>query len=352
MSQENSLYKNKERDVISSFAKEILKKNNVYDIAEKLVSKEELVKTDILRLCSTQTPILSKLSELKGVKAEETRLRPLLLLEVSKILEENSAEEVSRILVEKIEKIDQQIKINRSIFLALDRWHGSFDSKKLVEAISIFSEMLSNKNLQNSFVGLAPSSEEILKCLKINSKEDFSTEQTNLIKSFLESINQFGARRIEGGLTLEIHRIAQDVGYSLAIAQDVGSSWFSTKNSQERNDQLKENFVNNLSNIRDKFEGKGLEVWIPWSSNTGEFPAGAHILHCISLAFLFLNRVRYIRAPLSSVDIKLADLSRRFGANDFGFAAIDENTLSKLGISRLSELNKISNISFNYKWTS
>lgn len=95
-----------------------------------------------------------------------------------------------------------------------------------------------------------------------------------------------------------------------------------------------------IRNLQDKTEG--FTAFIPWtfapfegykSDNNGLFNTTAHdYLKILSISRLVLDNIPNIQASWVTQDLKTAQLSLRFGANDFGGTMLEENVVKAAGV--------------------
>lgn len=105
-----------------------------------------------------------------------------------------------------------------------------------------------------------------------------------------------------------------------------------------------EDIIEHLDSIRELQDRTGgFTAFIPWSFQPGntELSRGARYartsavdyLRVLSLSRLYLDNVDNIQASWVTQGLKLAQVSLRFGANDFGSTMIEENVVASTGVS-------------------
>jgi cyclic dehypoxanthinyl futalosine synthase len=114
-----------------------------------------------------------------------------------------------------------------------------------------------------------------------------------------------------------------------------------------------EDIITHLSAVRDLQDRTGgFTAFIPWSFQPGNTALGAQgrgkkvkpitvssaataveYLRVLALSRLYLDNIPNIQASWVTQGIKLAQVSLRFGANDFGSTMIEENVVASTGVS-------------------
>ncbi len=105
-----------------------------------------------------------------------------------------------------------------------------------------------------------------------------------------------------------------------------------------------EDIIEHLDSIRELQDRTGgFTAFIPWSFQPGntELSRGARYartsavdyLRVLSLSRLYLDNVDNVQASWVTQGLKLAQVSLRFGANDFGSTMIEENVVASTGVS-------------------
>jgi hypothetical protein len=335
---------------LGEFAYSCFLSENLLDIADLVINGEALTLTQLDNLANTvPLPLLAKLAEVVSKQTEPkeltTTVRPVAFLPLASLLEQGGKEIAIETGKRYLSKLNSSLSLEASLTLAIDRWTGEF---AIDELLSVLYQLTASNKYYSNVLPLGPSTTE-LKLLLTDARESKSTR----LEDVFTILRDYGVTSIEGGSDFDLHLLAADKGFSLSIGHNLtnSSSASSAKNfvngSQFKHNKFSTEFLDQLFFIRQTLVPTGLvEVWFPWSSckldngaaDEGKEPLGEQFVRAIMLGRLILPRVKYIRAPLSLLGLKVAQLALAFGANDLGFAAVDSNTANSLGIARISEI--------------
>lgn len=317
----------------SSFAQKCFVQLGLQELAEQVVSGEVLSRDQAVHLARVATlPVLGKMIELRehhvlsqGAGPREVKIRPVFFLPLAELIETLGVGDAVAAGSERLEQLQADITVSQQLSLAIDRWQGQFELDVLLGALT---ELTDRHKLYPVNVSTAEL-EDLGRVL--------GAESLKGVEQVLEHLWRRGYKVIEGGADIATQSLAAKKGFLLRTGQRVASS-----------DAELFRFVEELYALREALVASGRwEVWFPWTSAvldrqlSAGSPLGVQLLKTIALGRLLLPEVRYIRAPLSLLGIKVAQVATHFGANDLGFATVDENSAEVLGIMRLSEVEEI-----------
>lgn len=344
----------------SRFTELAFEKAAVVDIAQNLLDRRPLSFLQVEHLVNNvEPPVLAKLVEIvhSVTDVSGVRLRPLIFVPLAKILEQHGKDKALDIALLRINSVARGLSVNlSSVFIAIDRWHGNFERDELLEVIYA---ALSQSALAEILICVGPSTSQLLKLEGNVSGEEDRLSRLDII---LANLRMVGIGSIEGGSDIEIHLLAAARGFSLSFGQEVRrlASMRSLGRGQDKAGKqagFDNSFADCLLAISDKlaFTGK-LNTWYPWAKNCvdsfcldGGCVLGVQLLRAVALGRLLLPNISHVRAPLSLFGVKMAHVALSFGANDFGYAALDAETADLLGISRMSDCVDVINAQEVYK---
>lgn len=310
--------------MISTFALNQLQEANLGTLAYKLRNQNPLDQKDLFQLANIKS--LAFLSTLASIITQDSNskgphLRFIYFLPLAALLEKFGKENVINHCCKRLLKIDLKFNSNQPICLAIDRWKGKF---KINDLLFILNQITSNNAFRNNFIPLGPSTSELK-----NIMQNYEVSIENLLETFF----QHEIKSIEGGSDLEIHQKALAKAFSITISHPI-----LLNNQQDFSNQLINDLynINNLLGSNPKFL-----TWFPWSPSLTKDPQ--LILKSIALGRILLPKTQYIRSSLSILGPILPQVTLHFGANDLGFAAIDNSTANSLGLVKLSETQLFDN---------
>jgi cyclic dehypoxanthinyl futalosine synthase len=150
-------------------------------------------------------------------------------------------------------------------------------------------------------------------------------------------------RKIKSGAWLEVMEEAHKIGMRTTATMMFGSL------------EGPEDIVEHLDLIRSLQDRTGgFTAFIPWTfqplnteigdqSSEIQVATGVDYLRVLAISRLYLDNIRNVQASWVTQGIKIAQLSLRFGANDFGSTMIEENVVKAAGVSYRVSLSDIIN---------
>jgi len=286
------------------------------------------------RLLLLPLPLLGALANLQPRSEVRARLRPLIFSPVQKSLAEN------RTLPEIASEIRTAIHHARSFFgpytplsLAVDDWHSG-DFSSLLEVLT----ELSHEDLNI----LGPSTSEIK--LIAHRVYSVSDPEVSVPTDIFEQLSKAGIKNIEGGGDLRVHLAAAERGFQLTYTHNLVRTRLlssSTPGKGASSTQYHtDSFLSEIYALRKALlPNKGVDTWALWSSwlldssiPQPDAPLGLEVLRALLLARLLLPEIKWIRAPLSLVGMRLGEIAAEFGISDFGFVAVDAESAKRLGL--------------------
>ena len=149
-----------------------------------------------------------------------------------------------------------------------------------------------------------------------------------------------GFRKDRSHEWLEVHRIAHDLGMRTTATMMYGH----VETNAHR--------VEHLQKIRDlQDETDGFTAFITWNFQPDETDLGADVdrwngmkatgfdhLRTVAIARLFLDNIENLQASWVTQGPKIAQVSLRYGVNDFGSTMLEENVVSAAGTSHTNEM--------------
>lgn len=326
------------QDDLLSFSEKSLERYGFLLILERLRRAEALLCSEVQILWQEASPAVL-LSLVKALRSSlqtvlTPRLRPVLFIPLSELIAQEGAVRAFRLARDRLLCADAESGLWREkISLAIDSWTSEVS---LNEVLTQCVQLTKSPRLRNRFIPLGPSTSELRELLH-------PSRQTTLGAIFRQ-LKSHGLKSIEGGTDFELHRLAAEAGFVVNIGQEL---ILRTAPHGSGARIAPPQFCEGLHYLREKLvPSKALETWFPWcpkllSPQGVDSGGGIEVLRAISLARLALPTVRHIRAPLSLLGKQLAQLAPEFGANDFGFAAIDSDSAKMLGVLKMSEARTI-----------
>ena len=297
--------------------------------AEKIAAGVPLDRDDAERLYQSRLPLLAKLVELvsppretlQGVGADFVVLCPL-----ASLLEEHALDAAVARAKDMLQETIAALPRPLPLRLALDRWRGTFRRVDLLEALrSILAEIRAPVSL----APLGPTASEFESWL--DEAPEVSPE--TMAASFGE-IRAAGALQIESHGRLDLCRLAAECGLGVAFGQPLRSGG---------------EFPRELMAAREGLAGTGR--WFAWypqlgkrldhSSLEGDEVSGWEVLKAIAVARLVLPRAVEIRAPLTTLGAKVAQVALDFGATHLGPVAADARTAAELRLPELETFDEV-----------
>lgn len=320
-------------EAIGPLAYEEIKARDLLVVAAKLQHQLELTDSEKSYLAEVESlPLLGKLVELKCGPLSQVTLRPLALLPVTALIQKEPQRTAIEKLLERTRTLLTETALTEPLSIALDSWVGAVNFERRLELLARIGEtFITEKSI--SFVG--PSSGEILEILN---QEKLEASLDN-IGQLLEQLAALKIHSVQGGFDLTVHQAALNHGFSVCVGQPIeaqGLNW-------------SKNFLTRLSKVATlQSSYAGQITWFPWAPYVMDGPESSgplafDVLRSISLARLLLPPETHIRAPLSLLGPKLSHVALGFGANDLGFAAVDELSAKMLGVRLLSEVETLIN---------
>ncbi len=280
-------------------------------------------------------------------------IRPVFLLPLAEWAEESGLSVARKRANEALETVDRQLKLNSSLFIALDRWSGRFRSDDFFATVS---SVIEQPQLQHRLVVVGPSTVEISSVLHEELREKLNNRD-EWLSLYLSALRSHKIESLDGGSDLELHIFAAMRGMRVSIGHDISqyveAAVYAPITADYKEEHfyrvLEERFILELVDIRNRLATTGnLRTWFPWFRSalqrfhrTSDQAFGAPLLREIAFARMLLPEAHFVRAPVSLFGKNLAHLAVMFGANDLRFTAVDAVTARTLDIPRLSEVTRM-----------
>ena len=300
------------------------------EIADRIQKRLQLSVADAQTLSQAPFAALAALAE-GANRIEQARLKPLFYVPIGSILQQSgSSKKALQTLADRTDAVLSHCG-GENLSLAIDEWGDSNSFPKILETLVAFCEIK-----PEALEILGPSTADLRKLAPAENDETGS----HFTPDFFSSLKSAGVDTIEGGSNRALHSLAAKNGFRLAVAQNLVRTRLAVQSSTASN----EGFLQELYAVREELvPSRKLETWFPWSSavlDTGlpkaDTPLGFEFLRALLLGRLLLPEVPYIRASVSLVGIRLAELAYSFGANDFGYVSADAETAERLGLIPMS----------------
>ena len=310
---------------------------------------EEIGEEHLPRLASAPLPVLVRLVEEAfsasnlGYPPKPT-IRPVTILRIASRLEAGQSPE--KISAQIREHVLSRIEENQAFLplsIACDRWS---EWSALPVELEILRKLISDSALTRTLHLIGPSSAEIQ-----------ALTATASVEAIFQLFESYGILSIDGGSHIDVHEVAARKKFSVTYGQDLSdliessvvNHTISNRTLRPLTSPLEERLCLELLVLKRRVGALGrLRVWFPWFrsavsrfSNIGDQALGIPILRAIALARILLPQEVRIRAPISALGKHLGELSMLCGADDFGYAAVDRETATALGISLMSEVQPL-----------
>lgn len=333
---------------LESFAAKLMQEERCLAAAEKIAADEPLCEEDVLALMQASLPVLAKLIEWYYRRHPRLRvgIHPVSCLPLCSLLEMRGMEGALRMALDQLDILGRTLAEGTSVKIIIDKWTTNLGIERLIDLI----ERLLRRNscgLQISIIG--PSTAEmkqlLLKKTLVGSPPEEVTDLLRLLKNA-------GISSIDGGGDVEMHLKAAALGLSVSVAQRV------TNHTEERPESANSThsthledlaFVEKLMSLRKLLlPTEKFTAWSPWSPSVldtpetkPQRPLALHLLRAISAGRLVLSEIEQIRAPACLLGARVAEIALHFGANDLGYAAIDQKSGRLLGLPLYSEISHL-----------
>lgn len=334
----------------SVFAARLFERCGALQVAEKVLCQERLGLSEVRRLARLPLPFLAKLIELRfpDRALSSPLIRPLTVIPLASLIETKGLLSARRQAAERIQCLDENLSFHCPVYLAIDRWHGQFSADELLDTLA---QIVGDDSMKHRFIPFGPSTGELK---QIFGAATPTKPLENPGEEFFAGLRRVGVSAIEGGGDLELHSLAARHGLNVCIGQLIPSSdsrnEIDTANREFTRDiRWIDGFLQRIFSLSDRILPLGrCLAWFPRSASRLDSPAqetdsalGLQLLVAIALGRLLMPEVPHIRAPLAIFGIKAAHLALFFGANDLGFAAVDADTATTLGLPRFTEVENI-----------
>lgn len=297
-------------------------------VAERILDRHPLSSKDIeALLVRAPLPVLMKLVELKGVPENVRSPQPLLVLPLSTWVAESGAEDAR----EKADKmIAQFAAVQPRIVLDL------LSASESHFAVMSVAGSLMQKNAQHVFVG--PTVDELISwVLAMPSRDPQGRLKTPQLEEVLSEIKRLGLHRLRPCSVVEVAPTVQAAGFPLSILTNL-------LEFESSGDLARE-----LFRVHELSLEQSLEVWMPGFETRDPRPrAGAEravreqqLLRLLAVGALTLSKVPFFRASSRYFSIDALRMASRFGANDFGFGAVNVLSARLLKIESYDTLRKV-----------
>lgn len=340
--------------VLTPFVRNALQRFGALSIAEQILSGTPLTLADAEHLAQhAPLPVLGKLVQLLPARFEHftVRLRPVFHLPIAAVLEQGGEEGAALFATQRLQALESDLQLNTPIVIAIDRWSGKFRTEQLLGTLQHLAQRAPS-NLR--FTILGPSTVDLSVVLEQAQADERG--DLGLLDDTLAGLRRISVHSLEGGSDLDMHQRACAQDMRVTISQELSVDYpderdgrFRTRSREEigRTDLSRE-FLQELFLIRRHILPSGLlTCWFPWTptlldeTRGNALPLAVQVLRAMAIGRLVLPEVPYIRAPLSALGLKVAQVGLEYGANDLGFAAVDAETEAALGVARLSEAVQI-----------
>ena len=322
------------RESSGEFAFAQFQRTGVRPLAEKIHEGLPLAEDDAFRLGSLPLPLLLSLVALQQERLEPPRLRTVACLPLAKQLEQYGTHEAFRIGTAVLDALDRPETAVDCLYLTVDRWTGTFSPTTLID---ILVRLTARPFRYLNVALLGPSTAEV----KSFYTEKKAGDQGIHPAAFLARLKAAGIAGLEGGSDLEIHSLALEQHLQVNVALKVA-----THAKDQDATQRFATFVTSLFAIRDILGAHPdcRSIFLLTSSvldspsKSGTEPLAAEVLSLLAVARLTVPNIPYVGAPYCLLGAATSALARSFGANDFGFCAVDSQTAALLGIPRNHEM--------------
>jgi len=339
----------------SRFVSQQLEQSGALILSEKLLSLSALDSGDLEILSRLSLPLLGKLVELTEMDLvqKKIKIQPAIFFPLAKLLETQSRNEIIEIFRTRILELKKDNTLPDSCLLVVDNWIGDFELSSFLDLLSsILGEVRSFLYLHL----LGPSTADLKKITGKNlANGEISTTKV------LAELKFAGVSSIYGGQDIDIFLEAAKQDFELSFEQDIssipawkeisslpkpsGDGFFSEKGKRGTS------FLSQLLFLRKHLLLSGkFQRWFPASAIPSsqslvrsEQPLAVDLLRTIAIARLTLPEVSFVSAPLNYFGSKLAHVALAFGANDLGFAALDNETEIALGVPRIENIVRVIN---------
>ncbi|RMG44052.1 MAG: hypothetical protein D6719_02725 [Candidatus Dadabacteria bacterium] len=302
---------------LNPFIERCLKEYHALDIGHKVLSGERLTTDEMKFLVEkASTGLLLKLIELCPGRLRELRLpQPILVLPLSSWLWECSELE----LIERSFKRIAECASSRPAVLV-----DQIPFERLKTSITrLFSEIRQRfgpVKILGSSVG------EIMGTRAGGS----GSLPDDLVVSRLIQLKEAGLSGVLGTAATERLHLLKEVGLTYAVRTNLDL----ISSDQEIVDVLK-----HLREVMDR--DRTLDLWIPSLLERGSAAAELRVLRVAAIGAIVLDKIRFIRATSVALSLEGMRMAKRFGANDFGYGAVDDFTADALGIDRIERLREV-----------
>jgi hypothetical protein len=219
------------------------------------------------------------------------------------------------------------------LFLTIDDWHSG-DFTQLLDLLA---------QLQSESVSiLGPSTSELK--LIAQGLEKKSNPPSLVPSTVYEDLRAAGISNIEGGSDIKLHADAAAHGFDLTFAHNLVRARLlqhtTSGSAPAASREHVASFLQEIYALREMLlPSNAVQTWSLWSSwlldsslPKAEAPLGLEVLHALLLAKLLLPEIPWIRAPLSLVGMRLAEIAAEVGVSDFGYVAADADSARILGL--------------------
>ena len=156
--------------------------------------------------------------------------------------------------------------------------------------------------------------------------------------------------KISSAQWLKIMEIAHNLGLKTTATLVFGSDALLEKNSSEMPKHIIEHLLN-IRHLQDKTGG--FTAFIPWTfqipeflcnterKNSYDYATSYDYLKVVAISRIVLDNIPNIQASWVTQGQKIAQLSLRFGANDFGGTMLEENVVRSAGMENKATIQEI-----------
>lgn len=328
--EDSSLFTNS----VSPLLLRAIKDPQLVSIAKKVARKALLNEREAFAITQASLPVILKLIELSKLTVsseKHIRIRPLLCVPIGESLKSHNKEETLSHCLLYAEQATKGFTSEKEIYIVPDFWSGTHSIYDLLWVLSKLKE-----NANDSF-SLSPIGPSFLECAQIQSNYDLTFE------ALLSALRNAQVPSLAGESSLDSLLQATKMGFDLALGQSLEIS-----NSGDVN---WEKFIDTIFAYRTLLLKSGnIKSFRPLSNHPidsvqvqPQAPLANTLFKAISIARLLLPEVPFIRAPLSIFGMKAAHVAVHYGANDFGFGALDTSSQEKLGLMLYKDVLEVIN---------
>lgn len=297
-------------------------------ICEKICAKEALSTIEITTLADASLPQLLKCVEIAktNYSFKPIRLKAAFFVPINKLIADKGKEFAIEVTTTLIQRMAQTLESDATLYFKIDTWIGATPFETLLDALDTILQISSS----SFHIAVIPPNID---------------ELTSLWHSTNKSLNQYFSRELFSQLCrIGIQTIIGDTQHQiLSIAATHGCN-LSIRSKLTCASSMQQFCITLLKSHSASYRQKisSLALIVDDMIQLRLNPTIA--FRAVATTRLLFTEVDYIGIDVSLFDPALVRLAAQFGANDFGYAGIDNHTASSLNIPTLSDTEKITGI--------